>query len=164
MYSRLEKQVMAEMLNEEVATLLHKTKQNIPFNFDFDGGHTTHGQCGKSWTGKTQYINISKHLVKNEDFEETVLHELCHAYCDVGGHGPQWKQIAYVVGNHFNVSITRTNKRERDNDNDGSVVAYLCCPKCSMRMALRRKGTYYYRYQDYGCKCGCKTLTREDVR
>lgn len=164
MYTMVEKQVIAELLNDEVATLLHTNKKQINFDFNYDGGHTTHGQCWKSATGKVKKITISKHLVKNEDIEETILHELCHAYCEDSGHGPQWKRLANVVGHHFGVSITRTNHRERDNDNDGGIVAYLCCPKCGMRMALRRKGTYYHNYQNYGCKCGHKHLVREDVK
>lgn len=41
---------------------------------------------------KSHFLYGTEHNVKN-----TILHEMCHQICPVGGHGTQWKKIAQIV-------------------------------------------------------------------
>lgn len=69
------------------------------------------GRCKSSRKDSTAVIGVNKLILNDEEqFKNTLLHELCHAAKSTrsDNHGPQWKHVAYKVSRYFNIDITRT--------------------------------------------------------
>jgi predicted SprT family Zn-dependent metalloprotease len=93
------------MILEEAQTLalLHMDEWGLidDFDFEFEDCKRTLGRCHYS----TKKITLSKWFVelnKEEEIEDTILHEIAHAlswiYDGFTGHGRIWKRWAMKVG------------------------------------------------------------------
>ena len=111
-------------------------------------------------------ITITKMAIVGgyDEVKNTILHELCHACCEIGdGHGAKWKLYARKVSREFNTNITierEENEAERKYLDDTTKYRVVC-DTCG----------YVYKYQNrtkfirqvelnggkgYRCHCGGK--------
>lgn len=137
-----ERETLAYKLNEEVAKFLKKSIIEIKVDTNWRA-QSRHGQ----YNCNTHELKVSRHLVHDADVENTILHELCHAYAPYGeGHGPNWKELARRVGDHFGTKITRCSEKEHDGDYKirrmTNPIARTICAKCDEK-------SYMYKR----CKC-----------
>ena len=104
-------------------------------------------------------IKISDYyLVSETEYRNTLLHEMCHAWCYCNGfrregHGPNWKKIARVATKITGLEITRCNSRR------GFEVNPLYQKKQDKRME-RKFGVYPIVVLDYGDHKFCVKTTK----
>lgn len=141
--------------NAEIARLLKMKQRKVSVNRELHS-FRTHGDCTIQRTAVNKVswqIRVSDSLAKDKDIKETILHELCHVYAPpYEHHGPAWKAIAQKVGAHFNVTITRTDRREHT-----GAIAVVTCPVCGNKSNLYNHGKIYKNITKCWCRrCGQK--------
>lgn len=160
---------MMKDLNRGVAQLLHRDPLSIDVNVEANlkssfGDCLQHTDLG-GMTVNSASIRISKYINDENMLENTMLHELCHAYAPRhSNHGPEWKKIAQTVGEAYHTKITRLASHEETQEFTSSLplVGKLICQKCGQEIGLiSRNQVYKRRGQGYRCahkingkKCG----------
>lgn len=90
----------------------------IPIAKNIKVGYTTadrkHGVCQYNKTTGEFKIKVSKHLVKDEDVLNTVLHELLHTCPGCQNHGKVWSLYADIINKVYGIKITRVSKKEHE--------------------------------------------------
>ncbi|HBF68634.1 MAG TPA: hypothetical protein DDW20_04900 [Firmicutes bacterium] len=136
---------LANQLNDEVVEYLNEEqgqriqKVNIKVDPYFISA-TANGRY--SYVTNTVFVNHA--LVNDKDIKTVILHELCHAYAGPKAHhGPVWKNLALIVGYHFDVDISRCNFYTYDEALSPKAVAMLECPCCHKKWIYYRKGKIY---------------------
>jgi predicted SprT family Zn-dependent metalloprotease len=151
---------MVNYYNSEMASLLDHKLVDVDLRF----GHAlnTAGLC-RRYTNTHSRITLSltcASLEGDDGMENTIIHELCHAYNDKSdGHGYYWKQIAQKASYYFGTKITRcftpTNAQmmayEKIKDSrKRKPVALLEVPEINWKRYIYRKDKGYYReYKGY---------------
>lgn len=111
-------------------TLINKYLND--FTFEFDSAKNRFGRC--KYTLRT--ITISKHLTmfnSEEEFKDTVLHEIAHGLVGVGnGHNEIWKDKCVEIG------CRPERFYSEENINMGYKYLYEC-PLCDVSIEKHRK-------------------------
>lgn len=121
--------------------------------------------------GGLYYININSMLLQDDCPEkallETLYHELLHCVNDCMNHGKQWQDLADIVNDCYNVSVTRcstdekklgdyakTIKNVRENSVKKFKVECRNCGNSTIRFGMR-KPKWYVHPDWYTCTlCG----------
>lgn len=113
----------------------------------------------------TGTLNISVGMfnegVSERDFDNTLLHEMCHMYEDAGhGHGPKWKLVADIASQVSGLSITRcsniegfssVNRAERREQLVKKSGLVFKCEDCGQIITRTRRSNFTENYDKYRC-------------
>lgn len=121
-----------------------------------------HAQVNRN-TGE---LNISEHMftVSDEEFENTLLHEMCHLYKDAGhGHGTMWKSYAHIASEVSGLDIKRcrniegvySDREERRKELIAKSGLVFKCIGCGQVVSRTRRSNFTEHYGRYRCgRCG----------
>jgi len=143
-----------------------KMMQNCGFvlpkiNYGFNKRLSSVGVCKKRREGVT--IELSKPYydarLKNNDIKSiksTILHEMCHAMPNGGGHGYGWKKYVNTINRKFGYDIKRlADDSESINEVSKSKAKYqFVCEDCGEVINQVRMSKFVTDYERYTCaKC-----------
>lgn len=102
-------------------------------------------------------------LGSKEDLKNTIIHELCHACCDIGDHhGDNWKYYARKASKDFHTNITITSEvvgKEQKSYLKSKIKYRIQCDNCGAIDEYQRKTKFVQSVINnrhlYRCHCGC---------
>ncbi|MBO4327512.1 MAG: hypothetical protein J5950_09605 [Clostridia bacterium] len=126
-----------ELINQAIKILNDLNapiSRNVLFRYMKEGSYSTYGMCfDEKNSKKNEYdykVTLNSHLINDEDFINTVVHELLHTI-DNGGvssHKGDWAKWARIVSNNTKYHITRIGNKRLN-----LPYAVCFCPLCNNR-------------------------------
>ncbi|MCH5152858.1 MAG: hypothetical protein J1F68_02725 [Clostridiales bacterium] len=116
-------------------------------------------------------VAINRYFLHDEDCKTTIIHELLHTIGSKLGHTGDWKKWAKYVNAHTPYNVGRTasfelqpiayrNRRISTGNYDPATMDVAECPKCHMRIYIRKeRGVKASGATKYICK-KCKQRIR----